>query len=193
MQGELISVTGRQKRFDRLYFGLFPDRATAEQIDEMAWRYQREHHIDNELLEAKRRHISMQHVGDYGHLREKFVFAAQCVGTSIALPAFDVVLEEIGSFAGHPTAPGTRPHRPLVLRARGDGLFVLFERLGRAMRRNGLRANIHFEPHLTLSYGPQMIQFEAITPIRFIARELVLIHSEVGLTRYHVLGHWPLH
>jgi 2'-5' RNA ligase len=79
-----------------------------------------------------------------------------------------------------------------VLRAEGTALFDLHALLGAAMREWGLKAADEFVPHMTLLYGPNAVPLQAIEPIRFVAREFVLIHSELGLTRYTVLGRWPL-
>jgi 2'-5' RNA ligase len=64
--------------------------------------------------------------------------------------------------------------------------------LGTAMENNGLRAARDFTPHMTLFYGPTPIPLLDIEPIRFAVREVVLIHSERGLSRYNVIDRWPL-
>ena len=88
-----------------------------------------------------------------------------------------------------------RPRKPLVLLAEGDALSELHNILSVAMKKNGLRAAEHFSrpPHMTLSYGRGTIPVQAIEPICFVVNEFVLIHSELWLTRYHVLDRWPLH
>ena len=193
IQGKLFPDRDRKKKFDRLFYALLPDSATAWRIAQAAQQFQRDHHIDNKLLEVTRSHISIQLVGDYKKpMPERFVFAARMAAARIILPTVDVVLDEIGSFEGRPAAHGKPPRRPLVMQAQGDGLYTLFDCLGGAMLQNGLRPNQGFTPHLTVSYGPQRVPFQRVSPIRFVGGELVLIHSEVGLTLYHVLGRWPL-
>jgi 2'-5' RNA ligase len=192
MQGELFLYPDQRKHMDRLFFGLLPDPDTAMSIETVARRFQWDHDIAATLQALHRLHISIQHVGDYPRLREKQVYAAQLVGASLQLPIIAVSLQTIGSFQGPPIARGKPPHHPLAMEAQGDGLVALFDALGDAMRQNHLRPNKRFTPHLTLSYGPALIPFQAIAPIRFVAREVVLIHSEVGMTRYHLLGRWPL-
>jgi 2'-5' RNA ligase len=192
MQGELFIEPESKKRFDRLFFMVPPDIAAAIDIEEGVRGYLRDHRINAARQELSRQHISIQHVGDYPYLREKYLFAARRAASGLRMPAFKIILDAIGSFEGVPSATG-RPRRyPLVMRASGDGLFELFDRLGAAAWRNGLPRNKHFVPHLTVSYGTMPVPFEMLEPIAFMARELVLIHSEVGLTRYHVLGRWPL-
>jgi 2'-5' RNA ligase len=60
------------------------------------------------------------------------------------------------------------------------------------MKKNGLRAAEDFTPHMTLSYGPRAIPMQAIEPIRFAVNEVVLIHSELWLTRYNIIDRWAL-
>jgi len=51
---------------------------------------------------------------------------------------------------------------------------------------------MNFNPHVTLFYGPKAIPTQPIERILFSVREFSLIYSELGLTRYDVIGSWPL-
>lgn len=87
---------------------------------------------------------------------------------------------------------GKRRRLPLVLLAESEGLLRLHEILGSAMAKNGLSSAKDFAPHMTLFYGPTPILVQAIEPIRFVARDFALVHSERGCTRYTMLSRWPL-
>lgn len=52
-------------------------------------------------------------------------------------------------------------------------------------RQSGLKA------HITLGYDPCRID-SVKRPIEWFPDELLLIESEVGMTRHNVMGHWPL-
>lgn len=56
----------------------------------------------------------------------------------------------------------------------------------------GIRCRQSFSPHVTLRYLDRRGIDVPIDMISWIAGELVLIHSEVGRTRHHCLGRWPL-
>lgn len=71
-------------------------------------------------------------------------------------------------------------------------MFEFHKILGAAMERYGLKIAEHFVPHLTLFYASRPITPRAIKPIRFLVDEFVLIHSELGLTRYNILDRWRL-
>jgi 2'-5' RNA ligase len=183
----------RPKLPDRLFYAVFPDAETAAQI---AWRgahFLREHHLEWTLFSAPRFHLSLHHAGDYKRLRGSRLYPAQLAGAAVSAPGFEVRLYAIGSLDNLARAEGG-PY-PLVLLAEGDGLSALYRRLGAAMNRVGLKASEdlgHSKPHVTLCYGPRPLPLQAIEPIRFAVRELVLVHSKLGVTQYEMLERWPL-
>ncbi|WP_163269265.1 2'-5' RNA ligase family protein [Chelativorans alearense] len=182
----------RPKRPERLFFCLFPDTETAIYARGFAERFVCENHLRGTLLQAPRLHISLQHVGDYGYLRTKFVYAARQAGKAVSMHPFEVVFRFVKSFEGAPSITGGERKRPLVLLGDGEALPALHKSLGAAMEKNGLRAAEPFTPHMTLFYGPEPVPMQAIEPIRFVAREFALVHSERGLTRYNVIDRWSL-
>ncbi|WP_260900031.1 2'-5' RNA ligase family protein [Chelativorans salis] len=171
---------------------MFPDTDTAVCARRFAERFVREHHLEGRLLQPPRFHVSLQHVGDYGYLRTKFVYAARQAGKAVSVHPFEVAFHFIKSFEGAPSSSGRPRRRPLVLLGEGDALSELHKSLGTAMEKTGLRAARLFTPHMTLLYGPKLVPMQAIEPIRFMARKFALIHSERGLTRYNVVDCWPL-
>lgn len=188
------SGSQRRKQADRLFFALLPPVETTVRLAGLALQFLSASHPDDgagswRLTDAARLHISLHAVGDYPYLREKIVFAARQAARAVVSPGIDVTLDTLTSFEA---APVKRRQRPLVLLGRGAGQHELHRALGAAMRRNGLRAGDRFTPHLTLGYGPRLIPAQAVDPVRIPFCEFVLIHSEVGLSRHHVLDRWPL-
>jgi RNA 2',3'-cyclic 3'-phosphodiesterase len=47
-------------------------------------------------------------------------------------------------------------------------------------------------PHMTLLYADTFVERQAVEPVRWQAREFLLIHSLVGQARQEILGRWPL-
>jgi len=47
-----------------------------------------------------------------------------------------------------------------------------------------------FEPHLTILYDTQELTPKSIKPLCWLVKEIVLVVSEVGETKYHRLGCW---
>jgi 2'-5' RNA ligase len=197
MSGTLAFYQGpsrRPKQPERLFFCFLLGAEASGPIGRFQqWLY-RQYHLKGTLLDWDRLHVSVQHVGNYPRLRDKFVFAAAQAANSVSLPAFEIAFSCMTSFESLRRNAGASPRHPLVLL--GDGGDVLFEFhqvLGAAMVRNGLRAAAHFVPRLTLYYGPEWFHLQAVGPFRFLVKEFVLIHSEVGLSRYHIRGRWPLY
>lgn len=187
-------LPARPKRPERLFFGLCPDPETALRVDQFRRRFLDQKHWKGIPLKTERLHVSLHHVGDYRRLQTQFLYAARRAAAAVSMRPFAVTLRFIKSVEDDPPTNG-RPRKPLVLLAEGDALSELHNILSVAMKKNGLRAAEHFTPppHMTLSYGRGTIPVEAIEPICFAVNEFVLIHSELWLTRYHVLDRWPLH
>lgn len=191
MQGEL-NLDGqplrRRSRTERLFFAIFPDIQTACRAARFRKQFVAASRLNGKFLRSHRLHVSLHHVGDYRRLSAKYIYAAKQAGNAVYMSSFEVSCRHIASFS----SLNGRPDKPLVLICEGDGLFDLHELLGAAMRKNGLRAVDDFLPHMTLLYGPDAVPVQHIEPIRFDVREFALIHSEVGHTRYTVLGRWLL-
>ena len=47
-----------------------------------------------------------------------------------------------------------------------------------------------FKPHLTILYDQQELTPKSITPVCWRVKEIALVLSEVGATKYHRLGNW---
>ena len=100
---------------------------------------------------------------------------------------FDIAFSQAVSFGGG----------AVVLRG-GEGtdaLVALGDAIGVAMMKAGLKppASQSKTPHMTLLYDrASTVPEETVEPLRWTAREFVLIHSRVGLTDHKALARWPL-
>lgn len=176
-----------------MYFGLFPDVETAALIDQVRRQVFDQLNWDGKPLKPERLHVSLHHVGDYARLRTKYVYSARLAGAAILMRPFELTFSLIKSLDDDSRSRDPSRKLPLVLLAEADALRELHQMLGTAMRKNGFKAAEHLlTPHMTLSYGRRAIPAHAIEPIRFAVNGFVLIHSERGLTRYHVLDRWLL-
>jgi 2'-5' RNA ligase len=160
-------------------------------LTEFGEHFADDNHLSGTRLKSERLHVSLHHIGDFGRLKSKFVHAARQTGNAVSQLPFEVTFRFIESFSPPPIVGRIR-RRPLVLRGEGRALFELHSTLGAAKRECGLNAAGDFVPHMTLLYGSKAVPLQAIEPIRFVAREFILIHSELGLTRYTALGRCAL-
>lgn len=180
----------RPDRPERLFFGLLPDPEASRRIARFRQDFLRAHHLRQRLIRVDRLHVSLHHVGDYRRLRTALLYAAVRAGQAVAMPPFEVTFRSAMSFES--LSPRQPERHPLVLLGDSDALVEFHRRLGDAIRNNGLRAAESFTPHMTLSYDPRRMAAQAIDPIGFVATELYLIHSKLGLSEYEVIGRWPL-
>lgn len=173
---------------DRLFVALFPDAETAARIGQLAVRLRTRHGPRGKLILPDRLHITLQYLGDYVGFPERMVAMAIEAMQAIAMPPVDVALDRAASFCSKPR------NRPFVLLASSAPLVELQQAIGSAMSRVGLArlVDLHLTPHLTLLYDDHCVPEHAIEPIRWTAREFVLVHSLLGRTRHIPLARWQL-
>ena len=167
---------------ERLFFALWPpdsvrDALVAERaaLPEPAGRLS--HPLDL--------HLTLVFVGAVADETRVCVDAA---GEGIAVPAFGLVLDEIGAW----------PRRPLRW-ARPAAVPQPLLDLVRALEANLLRCGLQpenrpYRPHVTLARKTTPISVMALAePLRWPVREFVLAASQAGRRpSYEVLCRWPL-
>ncbi len=175
---------------DRLFFAVFPDPATAGRIHELAAQLRLRHGLRGRLVDAARLHVTLHHLGDHAGLPDDLVAAAKRAGDRTNLAPFDARFDRVGSFTSQPR------NRPFVLRG-GEGLADLATLqgvIGTQLVAAGLARHVKraFTPHVTLLYDDLAIGDEAIEPVHWPVRELVLVHSLLGQHAHIPLARWPL-
>ncbi|MFI5446030.1 2'-5' RNA ligase family protein [Polaromonas sp. UC242_47] len=175
---------------DSLFFAIFPDAAAAARIAQLAQQLRGEQGLHGKPLKTERFHVTLHHLGNYVGLPQELVTLAGEAAASVLIPPFEVAFDRAGSFTSAPR------HRPLVLRG-GEGLMALsaFQHaLGVALVQSGLQrwAKPGYTPHATLLYDDRSVAEQAVETIAWMAREFVLVHSQLGEGRYIPLGRWPL-
>lgn len=178
------------KPTDRLFIGLFPDADAIAQINALAHDVCRRHDLRVTPHKPERLHVTLFHVGDWAGLPPDSVDAAIAAAKALQAAPFELSFDEVASFGARSERP------PVVLKASAGNatLHALREQLGRELARAGLGRCVSaaFEPHVTLAYAQKAVPAETIAPIRWTARDFVLIHSLLGQTCYVQLGRWPL-
>ena len=176
---------------DRLFLAVQPDTAATLRIAALARALRDDHRARGRPLDDVRLHVTLQYFGAFAGLPEGLVAAIAGVVDGVTLRAFEVAFDHAASFDG-----GAR-RRPWVLRGSEDGLARLHElhaALGAGLAAAGVRVEGHarFLPHLTLLYEDRALPRQAIDPIAWTVRELVLVDSLVGQGEHRVLRRWPL-
>jgi 2'-5' RNA ligase len=172
-----------------LFFSIFPDASAAARIARVAQHCRRQYGMWGRSLAASRFHVSLQHLGEFDDIPERFIDEASAAAAAVRMPPFVVRFDSIASFSG---GPG---HYPLVLRGEDGvaGLAMLYQALGVAMRKVGFDARLNFTPHVTLLYGNRRIGEQPIASISWTVREFALVLSLIGETKYVLQGRWRLH
>ncbi|NMV42094.1 RNA 2',3'-cyclic phosphodiesterase [Ralstonia insidiosa] len=174
----------------RLFLAIKPDAGTAEHIARLVEQLRPVVGFKGKALRPERLHITLYHLGDFVQAPpEDLVARTRLAAERLALPAFDVTLDQVVSFHGR------RDHRPFVLLG-SDGVSELMafqSALGEALQHAGLPVPLeHFKPHITLLYDRGGFAPKPVEPVTWTVREFVLIHSWLGKTRYDELGRWTL-
>jgi 2'-5' RNA ligase len=186
-----LSTDSRRKPRDRLFLGFLADEDVRRSTTRLADRLSEEHGLISRPLSSKRRHVSLAHLGDYKRgLPQKMIWATRQAAERISAAPFDFTLDRVGSFASF------RPDPPIVL-CGSEGLerlLAFHAQLCAALAAAGLDRWVGpgFNPHMTLFYDRQRVDWRPIEPIAWRAQELVLIHSVVNRSIYNILGTWPL-
>ena len=164
----------------RLFFAILPPAGPRGVIAHLA----RGIAPDADLIDAGRLHITLPITRDFDQFPHDQARAMLAVGADIAAGPIAIALDQVRG-----------GNRSVVLRPRRmiGGLNRLEKRLDRRCRarRVALRDR-HFSAHVTMLYRNGRPFVRSTAPVDWTARDLVLIHSEVGATRHHVLGHWAL-
>jgi 2'-5' RNA ligase len=174
---------------ESVFLAILPDEATAVRIAHLAQRLRDKHGLTGRPLATRRFHVSLHYVA--AHPPPRVVATASEAFEAVGMPPFRIAFDRVQSLGGK-----GRRNKPLVLSG-GDGVAGLLQlqaQLGRAMEQAGLGRWIgpSWLPHLTLLYDWRDVKEEAVDPVSWDVRELVLVHSLPGRSRYDLLARWPL-
>jgi len=173
----------------RLFFALWPDDALRARIAGTAASVLSEHAPGGRALNPERFHMTLQFLGDFRPLPAALVEDARAAAATLRSPAFELVLDELGSFRGaNVWWFGTR-HVP-------DALRALYDALGRSLAELHVptKPAANFVPHLTVQRDVRRhIANAPLPPLAWPVREFVLVDSQPGRgTPYELIGRWPL-
>jgi 2'-5' RNA ligase len=172
-----------------LFFAIVPDPDAAVRIERLAQRLRVEHGLKGNALPTAHFHVTLHSIGIHDTFFERVASWAHATASTISMPAFDVAFDHADSF--HRTARD----RPVVLLG-SDGVDALKEFrgvLGTTLARAGFNLKpSNFTPHLTLLYDKKEVAERSIEPVRWTAREFVLVDSRVGKTQHVQVAKWPL-
>jgi 2'-5' RNA ligase len=168
-----------------LYFAILPTADAAARIGQAGEQLRSEHGLAGRLRTGNF-HISVAGVGAVASVPPSQLQAVMEAASSVALPAFPVVLDRALTFTGS---------FPLVLQA-SQGLDAV-PALGRALQAAvakvlKLRLELSSAPHLTVLYSNKALAARPIEPVRWAVADFVLVRNHPGESRLDILGRFPL-
>ncbi|SJZ40725.1 2'-5' RNA ligase [Enhydrobacter aerosaccus] len=170
---------GGRMATDRLFWAILPPPEIAERIADQASRLRVAHGLTGKPLRAEHFHVTLFHVGDGDAMPvDRLADALAERAAAVTMPTFRVAFDRAMSFR----------NGAFVLR--GDdsviGVEILHQRLTDALDGLPLPAR-RFTPHLTLLRDSRIVPEQAIEPLEWTVREMVLVHSLLGRTTHRHL------
>lgn len=131
-----------------------------------------------------RLHLTLGITDDFDTFPDHEAAAMRAAGDAVRGAPQPIVLDQVSAGTRSIVLRPSRTLRDLHTFERGLSRLALARRA--SLRRRS------FSPHVTMVYRDGRAFTRLTDPVRWTADELVLIHSEVGASRHHVLGRWPL-
>lgn len=175
-----------ERALHSLFFAILPAPVDLSRIDAAASAVRQQRGVERGLVKAERLHVTCCDLGDFNETPpQTLVDAAVAVAAVLARSSFEIVFDRVMRFKGN---------RALALLADdGAGELKAFRAaLGQALSQAGLGVDSGGAPHMTLGYGGDDVSESLADPIRWTARDFVLVHSLVGKGEHRQLGRWPL-
>jgi 2'-5' RNA ligase len=173
-----------------VFLAIRPDAADAARLAAHAAAESARLGVGGQAVEAGRLHVSLFGLAEYAsEFPAADVARWMAALDTVRIAPFEVAFDLASTFGGQ--------GNPLVMRSREAagvaGVRRLHEAVGIALADTGLRLGwSNDEPHMTVSYRGARIVDSAIAPVRWTAREFVLIDSHVGAHLHETLERWPL-
>ncbi|MDO9146684.1 MAG: 2'-5' RNA ligase family protein [Hydrogenophaga sp.] len=176
---------------DRLFFGVFPDAATAERTASHAQYLRQALGLTGHVVAADRLHLTWHHLGDFVGLPQVSIDAACEAASRTKGARFALTFDRIASL-GH----RAQRKRPVVLLPGvvPSALSDLWCALGQHLDAHTWPTRrVHgFTPHVTLLYDRQRVIAQPVEPLVWDITAFVLVRSLLGQTQHQHLGRWLL-
>jgi 2'-5' RNA ligase len=180
------------KLTDRIFFAIMPDDAAISAIHALTADLKARHGMRGRPTAEQKLHVTLCNLGDYPGMPDAVLKRASQAAASVAAAGapFNVCFDVAQTFVNRAR------NRPFVLTG-GDGVIgvsELYKNLAQALLKAGLPRNPpSYTPHITLLYDDVTVAPASVTPVEWMGRELVLLHSRIGQNLpYETLARWSL-
>jgi 2'-5' RNA ligase len=177
---------------DRIFFAALPDAGAVAHIKTLTAELKQQHGLRGKPIADGKLHATLCNLGDFPHMPDALLARAGQAAASVA----SATAPFTASFDMVQTFVNRSRHRPFVLGGVDGvvGLGALYQQLARALLKAGLPGNPPgYTAHITLLYDDVTVKPQAVAPVEWTVRELVLLHSQIGQNLpYTTLARWTL-
>ncbi len=174
-----------------LVLAIFPDDYVAQQISELGNSLRKIHGLRGKLRPVTHLHVSLPIPRHIMHPPETAIerIGRACKAVAPIMSPFEIKFDRVMSFRG---GKGNRAIALLNGNHENNGIMSLYRLLCAEFAKISFAAFRipKFKPHLTILYDQQELSLKAITPVCWRAKEIALVLSEAGATKYYRLGSW---
>lgn len=179
------------KKF-RLFLGIFPDAEAVDLICDQQTTLRHEFELRGKSRPREILHMTLHHVGDYSEMptREIKVIEEACAAAFAGQSSLEMIFDHVKSFKGR---PGNQPF--VLINSNGNQPLMELHHLlitELAKQKLASKGDFNFVPHVTLLYDGKNVPEQPVSPVTWRAREVVLVLSYLGETRYERLRSWAL-
>lgn len=173
-----------------LYLALQPPPEVAAEAVALAEDLRRELRMPGKVTAASRLHVSLNNIGEFKHPPASVIAKVMAGLAHVAARPFVVEFNRVGAW-------GRGDAQPKTILWGEDGVIgvnELYSTLHKALGRIDFapRREAPVEPHMTLIHGGVDMAERFVEPIRWQAREAVLIHAAHGAGHFEIAGRVPL-
>ena len=171
-----------------LFLGIFPDSSTAQSMIEFADSLRHKHGLRGRVRPISHLHVSLFYLGGVNDIPASAmeVIGQVCKTVVANTHIFEISFNRVMSFHGRVG------NHPLVFVGDDDGNQSVRKLQGLldAKFLRGSHSTRKFIPHLTLLYDRLELAPKPVEPVFWTVKEIVLVRSEIGATKYNSLGRW---
>ena len=171
-----------------VYFAFKPAPDVTDHVVSVGNRLRAEHGLTGRVSPTVL-HVTICPIGYLPELSDERIELAGKVASDLVARPFEIIFDRVRTY------PNGQDKLPLVAfadnRVPKAGLFR-YALIADLRRRGFVFRKKLPNLHMTLLYDQCVVAEEPIDPIRWTARDFVLVHSVYGEGRHVLLGQWPL-
>lgn len=175
-----------------LFFAIMPPLPIAKEVSDLFDNLGMPLSVCEKKTSVSRLHLTLLSIYAAHYLPERVTQRALLTGSAIRFVEFDIVLDRVLTFRNR------RVKQPLVLAANTE-TSLSANKLAEQIRQTfSILSGIclprtgRITPHITLAWDSLLVPEQSVPPTTLPVREIALVHSHVGESRYDILGRWKL-